>query len=565
MPRAPKEGKEPKKQRSQSSRERTDEELKNSPTFNKLFFTEVLKETADPGERELISNAYRDHSANHDDFSFKLFDLDWFLEKYENIFNNTKNIAKAPAPKEEPPMMVKQESYSSRMEYEEPDPNAYMRNQGMGGLKFEPTPQNYYSPYPQQTTGNIYSSMSSAYPTPTDQYQPQYGREKQAYPHVAPQQMNQMNQMQMQQMQGQMQGQMPGQMQGQMQGQMHPHMGQMPQQMMSQTQAQPPQMMSMSAPQMQQQIPQQMPQQMPAMMQTQPATPQTPAQQPTAARAAPQEKEEPTAGLIKNPLQTEFETNPQLRQRLSSIVPLNTNAMINFLAQKVGKKATDGFYQSLYLAVSDYTKNLLDELRVVCEMDSDAADFANYQKPSTGATQAGGQMEVEGQKNVLMGSETGTEVKSTKTSFLAKFSSLQEDQKQIDKLDERENKDLEDRYAMSKDEDEEKATKKGKKDFTEEDEIIKFLFKTKKDKSQDNENTTRKIKETNLFLERMTARSYSSTAASGMTDPLAQKQPGKGRKGGGGQKRVTMKHLIYYLETNPLYKRTPLLHKAYLK
>ena len=39
----------------------------------------------------------------------------------------------------------------------------------------------------------------------------------------------------------------------------------------------------------------------------------------------------------------------------------------------------------------------------------------------------------------------------------------------------------------------------------------------------------------------------------------------KGRKGALSQRRITMKHIIYYLQNHIHYKKSTLLHRAYLK
>ena len=276
------------------------------------------------------------------------------------------------------------------------------------------------------------------------------------------------------------------------------------------------------------------------------------------------EKEERERGFLKEPLHTmEFEQNMQMRQRLNSIVPINDALLIQFLNNKLNKKATDGFFNGLYLATIDYVRNLLDELKNVCEMDNDANDMKSFMK-----TGSGNGATVDGEKNVLMTQMDGSgEPKAPKPyQYLVKYSAIQEDQKQIEKLDDKEQKDLEDRYTMTKDDDEDKPTKKIKKDFTEDDEVIKFLFKTKKEKNQDSENMDRKRQEMNSTLFKITSRSYTQpTIANTQDTQLQRDNAGKGRKANAMQKRVTMRHMIYLLETNVLYRRTPLLHKAYLK
>jgi len=509
-----------------SNRERTDEELKASPTFKEQFYREVLKH-ANPEEKKVIETSHQ-NSKDFDEFTLGLFDVVWFLEKYEDLFSATKETMKTLAKKEEPPVKLEPK-------LEEYIPPNFMKNPS----EYQP----YYQPYPTPT-GPIYNQMmmpnmdaysyqQSPYPIsqsqPLSQLQPAY---------------NQPGSMMPGQMASQKPGHMPAPMQGQMPGTMMNQMpGQMPTTMGTHT---PVQMPPQISPHTQHPI------------QPQP----TQATLPGVNRGV-SEKEDRTTLPLKDQYQTttEFETNPQLRQKMNTIVPLNCNLMISNM-NKQNKKATDGFYQGLYLSIADYVRNLLDELKNICEMDLDATDLKNYMK-------TGGSNELEGEnKTVLMGGmEIEQESKALKPhQYLVKFSSIQEDQKQLEKLDDREQKDLEDKYTLSKDDDEEKITKKVKKDFTEEDEIIKFLFKTKKDKGQDNENLTKRLYETNLTISTLTSRTTAQPKTTHMQDSMLQREAsGKGRKTTAFQKRVTMKHLIYYLEMNPLYKRTPLLHKAYLK
>lgn len=527
-------------------RERTDEELKASPTFREQFYREVYNR-ADPKERKSIEiahqNSLQNPSVDFDGFVLEFFELEWFLEDYEEIFSATKERIKtlAPVKREEAP--VKLEPQIEAGEYITP---SYMRNPS------HEYPQYYTPPY-TQPTGPIYNQMKPM----GANIDPYASFSQPAYPSSQPQQLSQLQPAYTQpptmmtsqlpnpkapQMSVPMQGQIPSQMIGQIPTHMPPSVGAHPQVQI------PPQISQHIQHQVQ---PQSQPQSQPVQ------TVQT--AMPGVNRGV-SEKEDRTVPT-KDQFQTttEFETNAQLRQKLNNVVPLNSHLMINSM-NKQNKKATDGFYHGLYMSITDYVRNLLDELKNVCEMDLDSGDLKNYMK-------TGGGNETEGEsKPVLMGGMEESEHKAPKPyQYLVKFSSIQEDQKQIDKLDDREQKDIEDKYTLSKDDDEEKATKKVKKDFTEEDEIIKFLFKTKKDKGQDNENMTKKIQETNLTISNLTSRTYSQPKAMHMQDSIQREASGKGRKSTASQKRVTMKHLIYYLETNPLYKRTPLLHKAYLK
>jgi len=577
----PPKGKKEGKSKKDAPKELDDQELKQLPAFHKLFKDEFLKHAQDDEERTVIENAYtnslQSKESIHDDFNFALFDIDWALGKYEENFNAAKQAYLASTVKKEE--SVKQEA---KMEEE------YNQNRNWGNYMDRPFYPNNYA----QPQGNIYNQMTQSAPTRTPSYpgmdayhnysqDPSHMYMMQSQPQIAPTTM-----------QGQYpvptQGAYPTATTGYPQ-QVQPGFPQPTQAYPQPTQAAYPQMMggpqiatqaspympatlqspahiqpTQTQPQAQPVNIQPQPQshlQAPQTMQAQPATPQQPA-----TKAVP-EKAEKAAALREQQYQTttEFETNPnsQIGQDLNSVVPLNYNVMFN-LIHKHGKKATDGFYNALYLSVADYVNNLLDELRNICEMDNDAADLKQYMKV------AGPGHEAENEtRNVLVGMDEGGEKKLTKQSqYLVRFSSVQDDQKQIEKIDDKEQKDLEDRYTMSKEdeEDKDKPTKKLKKDVTEEDEVIKFLFKTKKEKGQDNENTYKKTLEINQTLSNLTSRTYAAPKTAHMHDSSAAgANTGKGRKSTASQKRVTMKHMIYYLETNPMYKRTPLLHKAYLK
>jgi len=577
-PKSKKEGKGTKDQ----AKEMTDDELKQSKPFNKIFKDEVLKNAQDAKERQTIESAYSD-TQTHDDFTFALFDLEWFLVKYEDIFNSAKIAFRAASAKKEEPPAVKtenkmEEEYNQRrwgnyMEQQQHPPfypsnyqGQVYNNQmgqtaptrqpsfpGMEGYNYSQDPSHMYmmpgqaQMNPSAMQGQYPVAGQSAYPTITPGY-PQQGQP--VFPQQAQGAYPQANQAAYPQMNAQMMAQ------PQVATQASPYMPtnlQSPahiQQAQAQPQAQPVNIQPQSQPTLQQ----------PPTMQPQPATPQQPV------KTVP-EKVEKAAALREQQYQTttEFENNPnsQIGQDLNSVLSLNYNVMFNVF-HKNNKKATDGFYNALYLSVADYVNNLLDELRNVCEMDNDAADLKQYMKVGGSGHEAENDA-----RSVLVGTEEGGEKKIVKHSqYLVKFSSVQEDQKQIEKIDDKEQKDLEERYTLSKEdeEDKDKPTKKLKKDVTEEDEIIKFLFKTKKEKGQDNENTYKKTLEINQTLSNLTSRTYSAPKTAHMHDSSAQgANTGKGRKSTASQKRVTMKHMIYYLETNPMYKRTPLLHKAYLK
>jgi len=577
-PKSKKEGKGSKDQ----PKEMTDDELKQSKAFNKIFKEEVLKNAQDANERSTIEGAYS-NTQSHDEFTFFLFDLEWFLIKYEDIFNSAKIAFKAASAKKEEPPVVKnenkmEEEFSSQRlwgNYTDPQhpqfyPNNYQghayNQMGQNSATRQPSyPGIDVYNYSQDPSSHMYRMQGQAPITPstmTGQY-PVAGQS--AYPTATPGYPQQGQSVFPQQPQGaypqatqaaypQMTPQMMAQ--PQIATQASPYMAtnlQSPahiQQVQAQPQAQPVNIQPQP----------QATHQQPPTLQPQPATPQQPV------KTVP-EKAEKAAALREQQYQTttEFENNPnsQIGQDLNSVVPLNYNVMFNVF-HKNNKKATDGFYNALYLSVADYVNNLLDELRNVCEMDNDATDLKQYMKIGGSGHEAENDA-----RSVLVGTEEGGEKKMTKHSqYLVKFSSVQEDQKQIEKIDDKEQKDLEERYTLSKEdeEDKDKPTKKLKKDVTEEDEIIKFLFKTKKEKGQDNENTYKKTLEINQTLSNLTSRTYSAPKTAHMHDSSAQgANTGKGRKSTASQKRVTMKHMIYYLETNPMYKRTPLLHKAYLK
>jgi len=575
-PKGKKEGK-PKKD---AAKELTDEELKQLPAFHKMFKDQVLKNAQNDQERKTIESAYSNSLGGenpHDDFNFALFDLEWSLPKYEDNFNAAKVAYLASlAKKEEPPVKTEQKmeeefnpnrawgSYMDRSYY----PSTYGQPQGTmynpmtqsaptrtpsyPGMEayhsYSQDPSHMYMMQnqpqiaPSTMQGQYPVSTQGAYPTATTGYpqqvQPGFPQPTQAYPQPTQTAYPQM--MAQPQISTQASPYMPATLQS------PAHI----QPTQPQAQAQPVNIQPQPQPHLQP----------PQTMQAQPATPQQPA-----AKAVP-EKAEKAAALREQQYQTttEFETNPnsQIGQDLNSVVPLNYNVMFNVF-HKHNKKATDGFYNALYLSVADYVNNLLDELRNICEMDNDAGDLKQYMKVG------GLGHEADDARNVLVGMDEGGERKLAKHSqYLVRFSSVQDDQKQIEKIDDKEQKDLEDRYTMSKEdeEDKDKPTKKLKKDVTEEDEVIKFLFKTKKEKGQDNENTYKKTLEINQTLSNLTSRTYSAPKTAHMHDSSAAgANTGKGRKSTASQKRVTMKHMIYYLETNPMYKRTPLLHKAYLK
>ena len=69
----------------------------------------------------------------------------------------------------------------------------------------------------------------------------------------------------------------------------------------------------------------------------------------------------------------------QLKQKLSSIIQLNYASVINQI-KKTGKEPTEGFLSTLYLAVSDYVRNLFDDLRSIAEAENDSTDLKSFMR-----------------------------------------------------------------------------------------------------------------------------------------------------------------------------------------
>lgn len=67
------------------------DELKEYAIFNHQFYNDVLKEAKIDTEQQIIMNAFDKFPDSHTEFSFRLMDLDWFLEKYECIFQMSKD------------------------------------------------------------------------------------------------------------------------------------------------------------------------------------------------------------------------------------------------------------------------------------------------------------------------------------------------------------------------------------------------------------------------------------------------------------------------------------------
>lgn len=462
-------------------KEKTEEEIKSSPAFHRAFYNECRKNATNEAEKQQIDKFFRE-SQTHEDFNVKMFEIDWYLEKYEEILNESKQLAAALIRKEEEAAMI-----ISRIFLKFSGQEAEIKQVIPPMQKVSYTP-----PVKQEPTVPIANYYSQS--------------------------------------------------------------------MMSHNQPMKPSYTSS----------------MDYRMQPEPREPTyyTPSQQQPIMQTQPQTQHQPQSSFYASQRPTYFDRGEdktmkeyrpqaadlsQLKQKLSSIIQLNYASVINQI-KKTGKEPTEGFLSTLYLAVSDYVRNLFDDLRSIAEAENDSTDLKSFMR--TGDTS-----ELDSQRHTLIPEKPSDASSSYRQlQFLIKFSSIQEDQKQIEKINEREQKDLEEKYALSKEEDEEKVQKKIKKDFTEQDELIKLLFKSKKDKSQDSENKSKKIQETNLFLSNLTSRTTSNVTPSQTQEALAQKEHiSRGRKAGAGQKRITMKHLVYYLETNPLYRRTPLLHKAYLK
>lgn len=76
----------------------TDEEFKQWSVFQKEFLLRILNTAVNDEEKQFIGNAFRETYGNHESFCMMLFDLDWFLEIYELIFEETKYAIKDIAP-----------------------------------------------------------------------------------------------------------------------------------------------------------------------------------------------------------------------------------------------------------------------------------------------------------------------------------------------------------------------------------------------------------------------------------------------------------------------------------
>ena len=125
---------------SQKTLARTDEELKKCPIFTSQFLNEVLKEAQSDAEKQFILNAFQESLNGHGAFTFRLLNIDWFLEKYYGMFNKAKDIVT--------PDSILQLGPQTQ---QNPSPKA---NKSKGGsimnLKYEPLPINNNLTFPIQ-------------------------------------------------------------------------------------------------------------------------------------------------------------------------------------------------------------------------------------------------------------------------------------------------------------------------------------------------------------------------------------------------------------------------------
>lgn len=71
--------------------DKTHEQLESSLTFQRTFLSEILKHANGNTEKYMINNLFKE-SRSHSDFTMKLLDFDWFLEKYADIYDSAKYL-----------------------------------------------------------------------------------------------------------------------------------------------------------------------------------------------------------------------------------------------------------------------------------------------------------------------------------------------------------------------------------------------------------------------------------------------------------------------------------------
>jgi len=262
------------------------------------------------------------------------------------------------------------------------------------------------------------------------------------------------------------------------------------------------------------------------------------------------------------------DSNLGLSQKISAIVSLN----INKIYQKFDKKCllTPAFIEMLHYALLSYVKNIIDELIKISFLDQDANEYKLFSNKFNliEDKQIAMLFENERDRIVLTNLGESAEKKPSTQFFLIRTSTLSEDQKAIENADTQEQTGLEQKYLNAPNEEEEKITKKLKKDKTEYADIIKHLYDSKNKRIKENEDQSIAVQNANLTIEIATTRTSSQLASSmtGLGAGLQREMSGfKGRKGALSQRMIRMKHIVYYLENHPNYRKSSLLHRAYLK
>lgn len=73
------------------------------------------------------------------------------------------------------------------------------------------------------------------------------------------------------------------------------------------------------------------------------------------------------------------------------------------------------------------------------------------------------------------------------------------------------------------------------------------------------------LKARNAAIDQLTARRPVNQGGTQAQDPSAAKDLAAKSRKGLTQKKIAMKHIVYFLETHPIYRKSPFLHKAYCR